>query len=135
MDNAGRWAVTVGRVWLGGVAYALVVASVVTAGALALGLATGGGFVRAKRLVFLAGWVLIGYGTLRLWPRSVEDLGGPVMGARGTRFERITWALPPIRWVRPAPPTERLRVATKVLLAGLAALLISLVMELRFGIG
>lgn len=135
METTSQQAIAVARVWLGGIAYAHLVAGVVTTGSVTLGLATGGGFIRGKRLVFVCGWLLIGYGTIRLWPRLAEEPSRPAMTARGTRFERLTWAVPPTRWIRQPPPTERLRVATKLLLAGVATLLISLVMELQFGIG
>ncbi|MGQ3328697.1 MULTISPECIES: DUF7555 family protein [Halorubrum] len=115
-------------------AYALVVAVVVLLGSVALGLATGGGFVRGKLLAFVAGWLLVGYATVRLWPSSVDDLDRPSMSARGTRLEGLVRALPPIRWIRlPAPP-ERVRVAGKVLLAGVATLGGSLLMETALGV-
>jgi hypothetical protein len=125
---------TVARAWTDAVAYAVVHAAGVTLGAVALGIATGGGFVRGKELTFVAGLVLVGYATVRLWPSSIEDLGGPTMSARGTRFERFVRSLPPVRWMRlPAPP-DRVRVATKLFLAGVATLAASFLMETRLGI-
>ncbi|WP_123624368.1 hypothetical protein [Halorubrum sp. CSM-61] len=122
------------RAWADAFAYALALASVVTLGALALGLATGGGFVRGKMLAFVAGWLLVGYATVRLWPASVDDLDGPAVSARGTRLEGLVRAVPPLRWIRlPAPP-ERVRVAGKVFLAGVATLAGSLLMETAFGV-
>ncbi|KKF39017.1 hypothetical protein FK85_31910, partial [Halorubrum saccharovorum] len=115
-------------------AYALAVAGAVTSGALALALATGGGFVRGKILTFVAGWLLVGYATVRLWPTSVDDLEGPSVSARGTRLEGLVRGIPPLRWLRlPAPP-ERVRVAGKVFLAGVVTLAGSLLMETAFGV-
>lgn len=122
------------RVWVDAVGYALVLAAVVTMVAIALGLATGGGFVRGKFLTFLGGWILVGYATVRLWPSRGEEPGESLSGTRRTRFQRIVRTIPPIRWVRAPPPTERLRVAAKVFIAGVMALLVSVVMEVRFGI-
>lgn len=122
------------RAWADAFAYALAVAAVVTLAALALGLATGGGFVRGKVLSFVAGWLLVGYATVRLWPSSVDELEGPSVSARGTRFEGLVRSLPPVRWIRlPAPP-ERIRVAGKVFLAGVVTLAGSLLMETTFGV-
>ncbi|EMA63550.1 DUF7555 family protein [Halorubrum kocurii] len=122
------------RAWADALAYALAVAAAVTLVALALGLATGGGFVRGKVLSFVAGWLLVAYATVRLWPSSVDDLEGPSVSARGTRFEGLVRSVPPIRWIRlPAPP-ERVRVAAKVFLAGVVTLAGSLLMEAAFGV-
>jgi hypothetical protein len=122
------------RAWIDAFAYALAVAGAVTLSALALGLATGGGFVRGKILAFVAGWLLVGYATVRLWPTSVDELDGPSVSARGTRLEGFVRRLPPLRWIRlPAPP-ERVRVAGKVFLAGVVTLAGSLLMETAFGV-
>ncbi|PAU85526.1 hypothetical protein CK500_02325 [Halorubrum salipaludis] len=122
------------RAWLDALAYALALAGAATLGAVALGLATGGGFVRGKFLAFVAGWLLVGYATVRLWPTSVDDLDGPAVSARGTRLEGLVRAVPPVRWIRlPAPP-ERVRVAGKVFLAGVVTLVGSLLMETVFGV-
>lgn len=122
------------RTWASALTYAAVVAVTVAAAAIGVGIATGGGFVCGKRLVFFAGWILIGYATVKLWPRSMADLDGPTMSARGTRFERIAWGIPPVRWIRRPAPTVRLRVGSKVFIAGIMTLGISLLMELAFGI-
>jgi hypothetical protein len=129
-----RWLSERARAWADAVAYALAVAVAVTLGAVALGLATGGGFVRGKVLAFAAGWLLVGYATVRLWPSSPDDLDGPSVSARGTRLEALLRAAPPLRWIRlPAPP-DRVRVAGKVFLAGVATLAGSLLMETAFGV-
>lgn len=125
---------TLARVWTDAVAYAVFHAIGVTFGAVALGIASGGGFVRGKVFTFFAGLVLVGYATARLWPTSIEDLGGPTISARGTRFEAIVRSLPPVRWIRLPRPPDRVRVATKLFLAGVGALAASLFMEVGLGI-
>ena len=122
------------RVWIDTVSYALALTAAGTVGAVVLGIATGGGFVRGKFLTFLAGWLLIGYATVRLWPKRGDTEGESISGTRRTRLHRVVRAIPPVSWIRPPPPTKRLRVATKVFLAGVFTLLASVVMEVRFGV-
>lgn len=122
------------RVWADAVGYGLVLTAVVTLAALVFGLATGGGFVRGKVFTFLSGWILVGYATVRLWPKQGETAGESLSGTRRTRFQRAVGSLPPIRWIRRPPPTERVRVAGKIFLGGVLTLLASAVMEFGFGI-
>ena len=131
--SASRTAVAA-RVWIDAVGYTVVLASVATLGALAVGIASGGGFVRGKLLTFLAGWVLIAYGTVRLWPSAPDEDSEVLRGTRQTRFQRFVRRIPPLRWVRSPPPTERVRPARKILLSGVVTLAASLVMEVGFGI-
>lgn len=131
--SASRTAATA-RVWIDAAGYTAVLASVATLGALAVGIASGGGFVRGKILTFLAGWVLIAYGTVRLWPSAPDEDGEVLRGTRQTRFQRFVRRIPPLRWVRSPPPTERVRPARKILLSGVVTLAASLVMEVGFGI-
>jgi hypothetical protein len=125
---------TLARAWADALAYAVFHAVGVALAAVALGITTGGGFVRGKVFTFLAGLALVGYATVRLWPTSIEDLGGPTISARGTRFEGIVRSLPPLRWIRLPRPPDRVRVATKLFLAGVGALAASLVMEVGLGV-
>lgn len=122
------------RVWVDATGYALVLAVVMTAGAVTFGVVTGGEFVRGKFLTFLAGWILVGYATVRLWPKRGGREGEVMSGTRRTRFQRVVRTVPPIRWIRPPPPTDRVGAATKVFLAGVFTLLTSVVMEVLFGI-
>lgn len=122
------------RVWVDAVGYALVLTAVVTMAAVALGIATGGGFVRGKFLTFLGGWLLVGYATVRLWPSRGDEPGESLSGTRRTRFQRIVRTVPPIRWVRPPSPTDRLRIAARLFIAGIMTLLVSVVMEVGFGV-
>ncbi|ELY51023.1 DUF7555 family protein [Natronococcus jeotgali] len=136
-DRLRRW----GRIWADGLAYALAVALFAGAGSLVLSVATGGGLVRAKTLLFLAGWLLLAYGTVRLWPSSPDDVdadprtrGEPTAGGPPTRFQTVARALPPARWTAPPRPERRLSTAGKLLLGGLLVLLLSLLMEVVFGV-
>ncbi|SER67423.1 DUF7555 family protein [Natrinema salaciae] len=133
-----------GRTWLDAITYAIAVAVLTGVGALVLGVATGGGIVRAKYLLFVAGWVLLAYATVRLWPTSPDDVGTPP--TRGvtesipatndsTRFQAFVRTLPPLRWVRPPPSEKRVTPPGKLLLGSLLVLLLSFLMETVFGVG
>ncbi len=122
------------RVWTDAIGYGLVLTAVVTTAAVVLGIVTGGGFVRGKVFTFLSGWILVGYATVRLWPKRGEAEGESLSGTRRTRFQRAVASLPPVRWIRTPPPTERVRVAGKTFLGGVLTLLASVVMEVGFGI-
>lgn len=129
-------------VWLDVVAYAVTVTGLATAVALALGIATGGGFVRGKALLFVIGWLLLAYATVRLWPTSPEDLEPAESGngrsvpanVAGSRVQSIARALPPVRWMRQPSPDDRVSPSGKLFVAGCAVLLASFLMETVFGV-
>lgn len=116
--------------------YGLAAAAVVVVGALVVAVATGGGLVRAKRLLFLAGFLLMGYATVRLWPRSPSDLDRGAIPADHdrTRFQRAVRALPPLRWLRPPPPHRRFTPPGKLFVGSLVVLAVSYAMEAVFGV-
>jgi len=130
------------RVWADAVGYALAVAAVAVVAAVVVGVATGGGLVRAKVLLFVGGWTLLAYATVRLWPRptgnaesTADERGRSLPGtAEPTRFRAIVRSLPPLRWMGPPPPTRRLRPPAKLFLGAIFVLLASLVMEVAFGV-
>lgn len=133
-----------GRVGLDAITYAITVAVLTGIGAVIVGVATGGGIVRAKYLLFVAGWILLAYATVRLWPTSPDDVGSP--SNRGvtesiptthdsTRFQSFVRALPPLRWIQLPPSEKRLTPPGKLLLGGLLVLLLSFLMETAFGVG
>ncbi|AGB36429.1 DUF7555 family protein [Natronococcus occultus] len=140
-ESAGRLRRWV-RIWIDGLTYALAVTLCAGVASVVVGVATGGGLVRAKELLFLGGWLLLAYATFRLWPSSPEDVaserdvdGESIAGGRpSTRFRRFVRALPPARWVAMPHPKRRMTTATKLLLSGVSVLLLSLVMEVGFGI-
>lgn len=134
------------RVCLDAVGYVLAVVAIVTCLAFVLGIATGGGFIRMKALLFVAGFGLMAYATVRLWPSSPEDLernmmsgvspaGGSIPATPNeTRFQAFVRRLPPVRWVRPPPPDRRLSPAGKLFWSSVAILLVSYLMETVFGV-
>lgn len=125
--------------------YALAVTAAAGIGAVVLAVATGGGLVRAKHLLFAGGWLLMAYATVRLWPRSPDDLeeaptqrtpGDSLAGTQASsRFQRLVRRLPPRRWVRTPRPRRRITVSGKLLLSSVLILLLSLLMETVFGVG
>ncbi|GEM_PF-483119 len=67
---------TVVRVWVDALTYAVLVTGLVTVAGVALGIATGGGLVRGKHLLFVAGWLMMAYATAKLWIRTGKQLRG-----------------------------------------------------------
>jgi hypothetical protein len=134
------------RVCVDAVGYVAVTVAVVCLLAFVFGIGTGGGFVRMKALLFVAGFVLMAYSTVRLWPSSPEDLepntmtgvspaGGSIPAAPNeTRFQAFVRWLPPLRWIRPPPPDRRLSPAGKLFWSSVAILLVSYLMETVFGV-
>lgn len=125
--------------------YALSVTVLATIGALILGVATGGGLVRTKILLFVVGWVLMAYAVIRLWPRRPSDVADnsagpsepgpatiPADGAR-TRFQAAIRRIP-ARWLPLPPPERRITSEGKLFLASLLVLLTSFLMETVFGV-
>lgn len=135
-------------VWLDALAYALVVTVAATLGALVVGIATGGGLVRSKAVLFLIGLGLMAYATIRLWPSSPSEFetddrtaapferAGPSLPATQTetRFQALVRAVPPVRWLRPPPPERRLSPAAKLFVGSVTVLLASFLMETAFGV-
>jgi len=121
-------------------AYVASVAALSTLAAIVVGVATGGGLVRAKVLLFLFGVALMVYSTVRLWPSRPGDgregsTADSVPTAAGrTRFQRFVGALPPMRWIESPPPHERVTAPGKLFWGSVATLLVSYLMEAAFGI-
>lgn len=133
----------IARIWIDALAYAIVVTAVATAAALLVGVATGGGAVRAKILLFVAGWVLLSYATFRLWPTSIEDVESSADGQLGesipsaqdeTRFQSFVRTLPPARWIQPPTPKDRVSPPGKLLFGSVLMLLLSFLMETVLGV-
>jgi hypothetical protein len=118
-------------------AYALTVAAITTLVALGVTALTGGGLVRTKTVLFLAGWALITYATVRLWPSSPSDLETDRQQTAGAgRLQRAVESKPPVRWLDSGLLAQRrLSEAGKLFLAGVAVLLLSLLMETAGGVG
>ena len=124
------------RVWVDALAYVLALALVMLVLGVVLGIALGGSLVAGKQLLFLVGWLIIGYATLRLWPSSPEDLDqeSRATQTQRSRFQATVQELPPVRWMRLPSPNERVALAVKLFLTGLAVLALSFVMEVGLGI-
>lgn len=133
-------------VCLDAVGYALAVAFVAIVVALAASVATGGWLVRTKTLLFLGGFLLMGYATIRLWPSSPDDQRGGTTDERGsntsttgpaseeTRFQSFVRALPPLRWLPSPSRSRRISPDGKLFLGSLFVLLASYLMEAVLGI-
>jgi len=100
------------RVWVDAFTYALAVAGLTGFGALVLGIATGGGLVRSKVLLFAIGWVLTVYAVVRLWPTSPMTWAPHRRVGTGNHcrsftirrgFRRSSGRFP-VRWIRAPPP-------------------------------
>jgi hypothetical protein len=116
------------------VAYAVVVTSLVFCLGLLAGLVVSNGLIGAKWLLFVVGFLLVAYGTLRLRPtpkwkdESRLDFGNEPRGLQTF----VSDALPADYRL---PTDERLPVGLKILVAGVTVLLTSFLMETVFGIG
>lgn len=128
-----------------GLTYALAVAAVATAGALVLGLISGGGLVHTKIFLFVSGWLLMGYAVVRLWPSDPSEVSkrsgsvdptGETIGAvdSGTRFQQTVDRLPPVRWLPQPSPGLQLTDGAKLFLGSVMVLLTSFLMETVFGV-
>ncbi len=89
--------------------------------------------IGTKRLLFLVGFVLLGYGTLKLRPRSAWKQEGAIgastdSGGEPTGIQRAVSDALPDRWS--LPPDERLPVGAKLFVASVVILATSLTMEL-----
>ncbi|NHN60668.1 MULTISPECIES: hypothetical protein [Halorussus] len=130
--------------------YALAVAAVVFVVGAILGFVVGGGLVTAKYVMFVVGLLAFGYGTLQLRPDppwsteegeegeikivKEERPSGTVVNSREeTAFQAAVQRIPPLPWYS-LPPDERISVAFKIFLAGLATLGWSFAMEAVFGV-
>lgn len=126
------------------VIYAVVLTGLTFIGALIVTAATGGGLVRTKVLLFGAGWLLMAYAVVRLWPTSPEDVHssdsttlnsgvGPDIENQ-PRIQMAISKVPPVAWLPVPPARTQLDPRTKLFLASVFVLLTSFVMEAVFGI-
>jgi len=112
-------------------AYVVSVVVVMTVVSTLLAIAAGGDFVLVKMLLFLFGWLVIGYATARMWPSSPEDVGPrTTVGRSSGRFQRLVDRISPLRWLRTdLHPSERLTPPTKLFVSGVGILVASFLME------
>ena len=127
---------TTPRVWLDAITYAVVLAVAVTGGSFAVGIAAGGGLPLGNVVTFVVGWLLVGYGTIRLWPSNPDELtqGGVITPDQQSRLQGLVRQLPPVRWYQPAP-RDQLRVAAKIFWAGVVTLAFSYIIETALNVG
>ncbi len=139
-----------GRPGTGPRIYALVVLDAVTfslgvtgatlavAGLLSLG--SGSGAAGVKGFMFAIGWLLMAYAVVRLWPSGPNtdpesDPGGAAISeTHQIRFQRVTRALPPVRWVTLPPPERRVRIPVQLFLSSVFVLGTSFLLEVGLGV-
>jgi len=112
--------------------------TLVTAALLSLGSGTGAAGVKA--FTFAIGWLLMAYAVVRLWPSgpntdSESDPGGAsIPETHQIRFQRVTRALPPVRWVTLPPPEHRVRIPAQLFLSSVFVLGTSFLLEVGLGV-
>ncbi len=118
---------------LDAVAYALVVTALAFAGGALLGFAIGRGWVGAKYVLFVVGFLTFGYASFALRPRPPWKDADPAEpgDARRTVEATVANALP--RGLR-LPPDDRVGIGGKLLLASVLILLASFLMETVLGV-
>lgn len=129
-----------GRRLVDAIGYAIAVAVAVFLVGLAIMVVGGSDWFVVELVMFVLGWLLVGYGTYLLNPEPpwavTRDEGGDVRGTepesssrrRESPFERLVRRLPPISWY-PVPPEERLSMGAKLFLGGVFVLIGSLALE------
>jgi len=136
--------------------YALAVAAVGIFLSLVVGIAIGGGPVAVKTLLFVIGWLMMGYAVVRLWPSNSTKLKMENLSeddakmshpepdpspdsipadVTETRFQEAVYRLPPGRWLPRPAPSHRVRIEGKLFLGSVLVLLTSFLMETVFGVG
>ncbi|WP_439027924.1 DUF7555 family protein [Haloarchaeobius sp. DT45] len=140
------------RKTLEAVVYGLVVTLFVAGSAAFLELSGRGTLYTTKHVLFWVGFALLAYASFQLRPpspRGAQRAGQDtfitsgddrhkkadttVGGRKETRLERLVSWLPPVRWFAIAPD-DRFSVHTKLLLAAVFMLALSIAMEFAFGI-
>ncbi len=135
-DSVRDRVANVGRIWIDTLTYAGVVTALTAVLTMTLGIVTGGGFVRGNVFLFLAGWGILAYATVRLWPSSPDELDDPADPVGSTsRIQSVARSTPPARWIRPPAPGDRMTEAGKLLVSSILVLALSFVLETAVGIG
>lgn len=147
-QNTPEWIAVAPYIAADVLTYAGVVAILISVIAVVVGIMTGGGLVRGKTIIFLVGFAMLAYATIRLWPTDPEEFGrgsSPEMQIESdtpdltdeddSPIETISHSIPPARWLESPPPEYRWSRAGKLFIASLLLLLISIVLERGFGVG
>jgi hypothetical protein len=126
---------------LDAVTFSLAVTGATFVAAVLLSIGSGGGAVGVKTFMFVIGWLLMAYAVVRLWPSSPNsdpEASGPsgpsIPETHEIRFQRVTRALPPVRWVTLPPPEHRLRIPAQLFLSSVFVLVASFLLEVGLGV-
>jgi len=126
---------------LDAVTFSLAVTGVTLTAAVFLSVGSGGGAVGAKVFMFAIGWLMMAYAVVRLRPSSPDSSpeqssrrGPSIPETHEIKFQRVTRALPPVRWVTLPPPEHRLRVPAQLLLSSIFVLATSFFLETGLGV-
>ncbi|WP_135821816.1 DUF7555 family protein [Halostella litorea] len=120
-----------------GVVYAVALAAATFALGVAVSFGVGYGLVGVKYWLFFAGWILLGYGTLKLRPRKAwkdpPDEGVDDQGPTESRFEYATRKAVPGGLAVAA--VDRWSAGARLFLGSLFVLAASMALEFAFGVG
>lgn len=126
---------------LDAVTFSLAVTGVTVTAAVLLSVGSGGGAVGAKVFMFAIGWLMMAYAVVRLRPSGPDnspeqsDRRGPsIPETHEIELQRVTRALPPVRWVTLPPPEHRLRIPAQLFLSSLFVLGTSFFLEVGLGV-
>lgn len=120
------------------VSYAIALTVVLALLAMTVGITTGGGFVRGKHLLFVFAWVVMAYGTFKLWPRKSTAIGEArnqsQTGEEIGWFHKRVQLAPPNRWIPEPHPARRVSIGAKLFVTSLLMFGISFLLEVGFDI-
>lgn len=126
------------RAWIDALWYSIVVTVLAIIGTFVGSVLTGGGAVRANLFLFLIGWILLAYATIRLWPSSPSDVEGEnadsLPKVHETRLQAIVRKFGPVRWTQLPPPQQRISAQMQLFIASVFILLASFILEALLGV-
>lgn len=135
MKQLGNRISLLGVVALDAITYGVVLTVIAVLGAFVVSVTTGGGTGRANILLFVAGWTVMAYATVLLWPRkrteekTTKGYGEALPAEPRTKLHWIVSAVPPLRWLELPPPEYRLSQGGKLFVASVIILLTSFLLE------
>jgi len=126
------------RAWIDVLWYSVVVTLLAIVSTFVISILTGGGAVRANLFLFILGWLLLAYATIRLWPSSPsdvrEDNADSLPQVHETRLQAVVRRVGPVRWTQLPPPQERVSAQMQLFVASVCILLASFILETVFGV-
>lgn len=97
---------------------------------------TGGGLTRTKHLLFVTGFLTMAYSTIKLWPRSPEEMRQTVeKNNSGKVISDASEQSALFRWMPASPKEKEYSKTTKIFVTSILLFGTSFVMEFVFGIG